>query len=250
MDRKALIVYGGWDGHQPDLVAALCRELLEGHGFQVRLATSLDAFADPAGLGDLDLIVPVWTMGELSGEQCRPVLEAVAAGTGLAGCHGGMCDAFRGNVDWQFMTGGQWVAHPGNDGREYEVAVRTGSHPVVQGIGNFRVSTEHYYLHVDPAVRVLATTRFPLVDGPHAANGPVDMPVIWTKRWGQGRVFYTSLGHQAAVLQAEPVRTILERGLLWAARGSRAGDTGHGAAGDSTAVDNAAGHGTVKGGRQ
>ncbi len=216
--KKALIVWGGWDGHQPQEVAGLCARLLAAQHFETLVSDSLDSFLDPSLLAAMDLIVPVWTMGQISPEQCRNVTEAVAAGTGIAGCHGGMCDAFRENVDWQFMTGGQWVAHPGNDGVEYVVRNRASSHPIMDGIPDFTIRSEQYYLQVDPANQVLASTEFPVADGPHAPNGPVTMPVAWTKRWGKGRVFYTSLGHQVNIVEAEPVRTMLERGLLWASR--------------------------------
>src|SRR5262249_34066965 len=129
-----------------------------------------------------------------------------------------MCDAFRKNCEWQFMTGGQWVAHPGNDGVRYTVNNRDPHHPIMQGIPDFDVVSEQYYMHVDPAVKVLATTKFPLADGPHTPNGAVDMPVIWTKYYGNGRVFYDSIGHLAATIAAEPNLTIMRRGFNWAAR--------------------------------
>jgi len=216
--KNALIIHGGWDGHEPALVAELCRTLLAQNGFAVTVSTTLDSLLDPALMTNLDLFVPIVTMSTITKEQCDAALTAVAAGTGIAGCHGGMCDAFRDSVDWQFMTGGQWVAHPGNDGTEYTVIPVRNSHPIVEGIEAFSVKSEQYYLHVDPAVKVLATTEFPVADGPHAANGRVSMPVVWTKYWGKGRVFYTSLGHHCDVLEAEPARTILERGLVWAAK--------------------------------
>jgi type 1 glutamine amidotransferase len=215
---RALIVQGGWQGHQPREVAELFRGILEAQDFEVDVRDTLDAFVQ-VDLQSLDLIVPIWTMGRITGEQLRPVLAAVEAGVGLAGCHGGMCDAFRESTDWQFMTGGQWVAHPGGDGVEYEVRFVRGSDPIVEGLPDFTVRSEQYYMHVDPAVKVLAVTRFPVAPGPHTPNGPVDMPVVWTKRWGRGRVFYCSLGHQAAVLDREPVRTLLARGCSWAAGG-------------------------------
>jgi len=144
----------------------------------------------------------------------------VAAGTGLAGCHGGMCDAFRWDTEWQFMTGGQWVSHPGGDGVEYTVNICRNSSPITQGLEDFPVKSEHYYLHIDPAVEVLATTRFPLVPYYHISNKPVDMPVAWTKFWGNGRVFYTSLGHHDDVFDNSPNAGIMmERGLVWAAEG-------------------------------
>jgi len=222
MAGKALIVWGGWDGHQPREVAEVFRRALVADGFDVDVADSLDAFADENELMGLDLIVPVWTMGEISKEQLGPVLRAVEGGTGLAGCHGGMCDSFRNATDWQFMTGGQWVAHPGNDGVRYGVKIGPVKHAITDGVGDFEVASEQYYMHVDPAVKVLATTRFPVAPGPHAGNGPVDMPVVWTKVYGKGRVFYNSLGHHADVIEREPVLTIMRRGFAWAAAGKRA----------------------------
>jgi type 1 glutamine amidotransferase len=220
MQKKALIVWGGWDGHEPRQVGEVFARILRAESFAVEVSDTLDAFKRP-GLADLDLIVPIWTMGEISREQMTPVIEAVAGGTGLAGCHGGMCDAFRKEVDWQFMTGGNWVAHPGNAEQRYRVDFKRCSSPLVDGLENFDVTTEQYYLHVDPAVEVLATTRFPTARGYHAANGPVDVPVIWTKRWGAGRVYYSSLGHHADIFDIPAAAESMRRGFLWAAEGKR-----------------------------
>ncbi|MFT3787753.1 MAG: ThuA domain-containing protein [Tepidisphaeraceae bacterium] len=217
--KRALIVWGGWDGHQPKQVGEIFARVLREEQFDVEVSDTLDAFKDEAKLAALSLIVPVWTMGKISNEQANPVFKAVREhGVGIAGCHGGMCDSFRENTEWQFMTGGQWVAHPGNDGVKYRVDVITGSHPIVQGIDDFDVASEQYYMHVDPAVKVLATTRFPTADGPHAPNGVVDMPVVWTKYYGRGKVFYNSLGHQASIVEAEPCLTLMRRGFLWASK--------------------------------
>lgn len=215
--KQALVVQGGWDGHQPRQVAEIFQEILEAEGYSVEVSDTLDAFTS-GKLQELNLIVPVWTMGKITGEQVGPVSEAVQAGVGIAGCHGGMCDAFRENTEWQFMTGGQWVAHPGNDEVRYKVNIVPGSSPIVEGLGDFEVASEQYYMHVDPAVKVLATTRFPIADGPHVGNGPVDMPVVWTKVYGQGRVFYNSLGHQANIVAQPEVRELMRRGFLWAAK--------------------------------
>lgn len=217
--KKALIVWGGWDGHEPEQVAGIFAELLRAEQYEVEVSDTLDAFNDAERLQALDLIVPVWTMGEISKEQVSNVSLAVQKGTGLAGCHGGMCDSFRNNVDWQFMTGGQWVAHPGNDGVKYQVEIKSSSSPLVEGMQDFTVVSEQYYLHVDPAVEVLATTRFPVVAGPHLLNKAVDMPVVWTKRWGYGRVYYNSLGHHADIVDMPQVKEMMRRGLLWAAEG-------------------------------
>ncbi|KGE17171.1 ThuA domain-containing protein [Paenibacillus wynnii] len=217
--KKSLIVWGGWDGHDPEQVADIFAGILRQDGFEVEVSNTLEAFDDAEKLLGLDLIVPVWTMGEIDQVRVDNVSAAVQNGTGLAGCHGGMCDSFRTNVDWQFMTGGQWVAHPGNDGVKYTVEIKGSSSSLVEGIEDFSLATEQYYLHVDPAVEVLATTRFPVAEGPHALNKAVDMPVIWTKRWGVGRVYYNSLGHQADIVEIPQVKELMRRGLLWAAEG-------------------------------
>ncbi|MCL2194612.1 MAG: ThuA domain-containing protein, partial [Oscillospiraceae bacterium] len=157
---------------------------------------------------------------ELPSEASKAIVQAVGAGLGVAGNHGGMCDAFRQDTDWQFITGGQWVSHPGGDKVKYTVNVARGSSPITAGIADFTVKSEHYYLHVDPAVEVLATTRFPLVNGYHASNKPVDMPVVWTKYWGVGRVFYNALGHVDNVFERSPAaQELMRRGMLWAAEG-------------------------------
>ncbi|WP_341279200.1 ThuA domain-containing protein [Paenibacillus sp. FSL H8-0537] len=219
---KALIVWGGWDGHQPKEVAAIFEAVLAGEGFEVEVSDTLEAFEDGEKLKALDLIVPVWTMGKISDDQLKNVSEAVQSGVGLAGCHGGMCDSFRESVEWQFMTGGQWVSHPGNDGVEYVVNVTNTSSLLTEGIEDFTVSSEQYYMHVDPAVEVLATTRFPVADGPHVLNKAVDMPVAWTKRWGVGRVYYNSLGHQANIVDIPVVKEMMRRGFNWCAEGKAA----------------------------
>ena len=218
--KKALIFYGGWDGHEPDKVSARFAALLEKNGFSVDRVEGLECLSDREKLMTYDLIVPCFTGGKLPRECEKNVSFAVSRGVGMAGCHGGMCDSFRESTDWQFITGGQWVAHPGNDGVTYTVNVRRGSSPITEGIEDFSVTSEQYYLHVDPAVEVLATTRFPAVNSYHAANKPIDMPVAWTKYWGLGRVFYCSLGHHDDVFDKSPSASVLmERGMLWAAEG-------------------------------
>lgn len=217
--RKALIIQGGWDGHQPGLVSDYFKEVLEKEGFEVNVSDTLDVLKDLEYLKELHLIVPVWTMGEITDQQVNNVSEAVAHGVGLVGCHGGMCDAFRESVLWQFITGGNWVSHPGGDNCSYTVEFKNSSSPLVEEMKEFTVKSEQYYLHVDPAVEVLATTRFPVANGYHAANGPVDMPVCWSKKWGYGKVYYNSLGHNADIVKMPEVTEMMKRGFMWAAKG-------------------------------
>ncbi|NLP48669.1 MAG: hypothetical protein GX345_06975 [Clostridiales bacterium] len=218
--KKALIVYGGWDGHQPELVAKRFAEILEKEGLDVTLSQTLDAYADLDFLKSLHLIVPVWTGGNLTHELCTNVSKAVASGVGMAGNHGGMCDSFRENTEWQFITGGNWVSHPGGI-IDYTVEIiKNSSSPIVEGIEDFEVFSEQYYLHVDPAIEILATTRFPLHTYYHASNKAIDMPVVWTKKWGHGRVFYNSLGHTDDVFEKAPqAQELMRRGMLWAIEG-------------------------------
>jgi type 1 glutamine amidotransferase len=222
MDRSALIVWGGWDGHEPEKVAHLFSDMLKGEGFDVEVSRSLDAFCDREKLNSLSLIVPVVTMSEIRPDQLDPVVEAVRDhGVGMAGCHGGMCDSFRTATEWQFMTGGQWVAHPGNDGVEYQVVIdHSVMSPITAGLADFEVKSEQYYLHTDPGNRVLAYTEFPHPQhgGPHVDN-PCRMPQVWTKMYGHGRVFYNALGHNRAVLEAATPKELMRRGFLWAAKG-------------------------------
>ena len=223
MKRKALILCGGWDGHEPRLVTGRFKDFLESENFEVLVAETVSVMEDRDLLSQQDLFVPVWTMctDNLSGNFFEPLLEAAGSGLGIAGCHGGMCDAFRNSVAWQFLTGANWVAHPGCDGVPYRINIISKSNPITEGIGDFDVVSEQYYLHVDPANEVLATTRFPTVKWYHSANGEVDMPQVWTRKWGHGRVFYNALGHHNDIFDIPPAWELMKRGLLWAADGKR-----------------------------
>ncbi len=212
--KEVLIVWGGWDGHTPDKSAAIVAGMLEEEGFQVYVENTTEAFADP-NLKDLSLIVPIVTMSTIEREEVMNLCAAVESGVGLAGFHGSMCDSFRNEIDYQFMTGGQWVAHPGNI-IDFRVNVKAPDDPVMAGIADFPYRSEQYYMHVDPSNEVLATTAF---SGEHCAwvEG-VEMPIIWKRRHGTGRVFYSALGHVAAEFKVEQMATIFRRGMLWAAR--------------------------------
>lgn len=214
MAKTALIFWGGWEGHTPARSAGVVKEILNGHGFDVRIEQGTSALADPQ-LSEFDLIVPVITMTTIEKAQLESLTSAVKGGTGLAGFHGSMCDSFRNETEYQFMTGGQWVAHPGNI-IDYHVDITMPDDPIVQGIGNFAYRSEQYYMHVDPTNEVLATTTF---TGEHLdfIDGVV-MPVVWKRRYGKGRVFYSALGHTADEFDVPQMRTIFERGALWASR--------------------------------
>ena len=219
--KKALIFQGGWDGHEPVLVSKRFAGYLKEEGFDVDISDTLDCLADVNALMELDLLVFCWSMGEINHEYVQNLSKAVGSGVGMAGCHGGMCDSFRLDTEWQFITGGQWVSHPGGDGVLQDINICHGSSPIIEGINDFKIATEHYYLHVDPAVEVLATTPFPHPDVLyyHVSNKPIAMPTVWTKYWGNGRVFYTALGHHDDVFDVPEAGKIMKNGMLWAAAG-------------------------------
>lgn len=214
--KKALIVYGGWEGHDPKAVADIFEDILKKENFTVDKSNTLDSFL--GDLSDYDLLIPIWTMGKLTAEMEKNVLAAVNNGVGLAGCHGGMCDAFRENTDWQFMTGSQWVAHPGGNTVTYTVTITDKMSPLTKDIEDFSLTSEQYYIHVDPAVKVYATTLFTNSSSPNAANGDIVLPVVYTKFWGKGKVYYNSLGHNRFIFDIPQVRELMRRGFIYAAR--------------------------------
>lgn len=216
---KVLFVWGGWAGHEP----AQCRDVfvpwLEEVGCDVTVSDTLDAYLDEALMESLDLIIQTWTMGTITSGQSQALLGAVRNGVGIAGWHGGIGDSFRDNTEYQFMVGGQWVAHPGGV-IDYEVNIVDEHDPVTVGLKDFYVHSEQYYMHVDPNVKVLATTTFtgehtPWIDG-------CIVPVVWKKMYGNGRVFYNSLGHGAADFEVYETWEITKRGILWAAESKHA----------------------------
>lgn len=216
-DKSALIVWGGWDGHEPKQCADVFGPWLEQKGFKVTVSNTLDAFLDAEKMASYSVILPVWTMGQITGEQSHGLRQAVLSGVGLAGWHGGMCDSFRVDTEYQFMTGGQWVAHPGGIVK-YKVNITAPKDPIVRGLKDFEMCSEQYYMHTDPGNEVLATTTF---SGRHQGIGwirGVVMPVVWKRRYGKGRVFYTSLGHVAKDFNVAENLEIAKRGILWAAR--------------------------------
>ncbi|MBX3080249.1 MAG: ThuA domain-containing protein [Anaerolineae bacterium] len=215
MSKKALLVWGGWEGHEPQKTANFWAGQLREHGYEVDVRDNLEAYADTALVNSMDLIVPVWSMGTITKEQERGLLDAVASGVGLAGWHGTMADSFRNNTEYQFMVGGQWVAHPGNI-IDYKVNIINHDDPITHGLNDFNMHSEQYYMHVDPSNEVLATTTFtgeytPWIDG-------TVMPVVWKRRWGKARVFYSSLGHVLKDFEVPEACEIMLRGMLWASK--------------------------------
>lgn len=212
--RKVLFVYGGWDGHEPGKYKEYLGTWLESEGAKVTFSDSLEIYTDESVMSEIDLVLQIYTMSQITNEQEKGLLAAIQSGVGLAGWHGGLCDAFRTNVDYQFMTGGQWVAHPGGV-IGYRVNVTDHDDEITAGLNDFDMQSEQYYMHIDPNVKVLATTRF---------NGEINswidgcvIPVTWKKMFGKGRVFYTSVGHNLQHITSVPdAIEMLKRGIRWA----------------------------------
>jgi hypothetical protein len=213
--KSALMVWGGWDGHEPKQCVDVFAPFLETQGYTLRIEDSMDVYTDAAYMNSLNLVVPCWTMGEIADEQAQGLMAAVQGGVGLAGWHGGMCDSFRANTGYQFMTGGQWVEHPGGI-IDYKVNITDHDEPITAGLSDFNMHSEQYYMHVDPSNEVLATTTvsgdvYPWIAG-------CVMPVVWKRMFGTGRVFYSALGHVAADFDIPENKEIIQRGMLWASR--------------------------------
>tara|TARA_B100000686_G_C16752000_1_gene953098 strand:- start:9 stop:722 length:714 start_codon:yes stop_codon:yes gene_type:complete len=222
--KSALIVWGGWEGHFPKECTNIFGPWLENQGYKVEVSDTLESYLDTEKLKSLNLIVPIWTQGEISKNQESNLLNAVANGVGIAGWHGSMGDSFRMSTNYQFMVGGQWVSHPGGF-IEYEVNIIDKNDPITNGLSDFKMFSEQYYMHVDPSNEVLATTKFTgdqqISDiAPYTCDwikGCV-MPVAWKRRWGKGKVFYSSLGHKLDDFEIPEVLEITKRGMIWASR--------------------------------
>jgi len=229
-DRRALIVRGGWDGHHPVETTELFVPFLEASGFEVRIEESNEIYADAEVMSATDLIVQSVTMSEISKEALAGLRAAVEAGTGMAGWHGGIADSYRASSDYLQLIGGQFATHPGRPPEErpgdetdnylsytVDMTALGRTHEITAGIADFALTTEQYWVLHDDLIDVLATTTHP-VQPYHPWHRPITSPVVWTRQWGTGRVFVATPGHSVDVLENPDVRTIVERGMLWASR--------------------------------
>lgn len=213
-DKNILIVYGGWKGHQPEIFANKIAAWLKDKDAKVTLSESTKIFTNKDLMRQVDLIIQHITMSEMSGSESRALQEAVKRGVGLAGCHGGLGDAFRNNTEYQYMIGGQFVKHPGGQ-VDYTVKITAPENPLVMDIKDFALHSEQYYMHIDPAITILATTQF--TGENDAWIEGIEIPVVWTKPYGKGRIFYSSLGHNKEDFDIPQVWEIITRGITWAA---------------------------------
>jgi type 1 glutamine amidotransferase len=230
MTPRALVVRGGWDGHKPVEATDLFLPFLQEHGYEIRVEDSPEIYADQATMAGIDLVLQSVTMSEASEDAINGLRAAVVAGTGLAGWHGGIADSFRASSDYLQLVGGQFATHPskrpelvvGDQSDNYlpyvvELTELGRSHEILAGIDDFALDTEQYWVLHDDLIDVLATTTHP-VQPYHPWHRPIVSPAIWTREWGAGRVFVSTPGHSLDVLRNPIVRTIIERGVLWATR--------------------------------
>jgi type 1 glutamine amidotransferase len=217
-NRTALVVRGGWDGHCPVEATDRFIPFLRDHGFAVEVSDDLAVYTDTGLMARTDLVVQCWTMGTIADDQLAGLISAVRAGTGFAGWHGGIVDAFRNSSAYLQLTGGQFAEHPGGFvDYEVEVVPERAEHPIVAGLDRWSLHTEQYWVLTDAGSDVLATTRFRA--GPATAwRQDVVVPAVWTRRWGEGKIFVSTVGHKLEDLDQREVRTLTERGLLWASR--------------------------------
>ncbi|GAB3228460.1 ThuA domain-containing protein [Kineococcus gypseus] len=229
--RQALVVRGGWDGHHPVAATDEFIPHLEANGFSVRVEEDSPAvYADASYMAGVDLVVQCMTMTTIEKDELAGLMSAVQAGTGFAGWHGGIADSYRNSSDYLHLVGGQFACHPGKHPDErkgdetdnfvpyrVEVTAAGAEHPITAGIGDFDLVTEQYWVLTDDYVDVLATTTQAVREW-DPWNRPVTSPAIWTRQWGEGRVFVATPGHDLTVVRDPNVKTVIERGLLWAAR--------------------------------
>ncbi len=211
--KRALLVRGGWEGHDPVATTDRYAAFLSGSDYEVSTSDTLDAYLED--LSGVDLVVQCWTMGTIGSEQLAGLLAAVRAGTGFAGWHGGVVDAFRDQPGYHLLTGGQFIHH--HTEFVHYVVHPVGGHRIVADLEPFEVHSEQYYVHADPGNEVLASTEY-LPDPDRPEIGTPTMPVTWIRRHGEGRVFVTTIGHRMADLELPPVHEMITRGLLWATR--------------------------------
>jgi hypothetical protein len=228
--KQALVVRGGWFGHQPVEATEEFIPFLEQNGFTVRIEESPKVYADAEYMRTVDLVVQTMTMSTIEMEEFLGLRAAIEAGTGFGGWHGGIADSFRASADYLQLVGGQFATHPGREPGErrgdetdnflpyrVEITALGREHPITAGLEDFELRTEQYWVLHDDLIDVLATTTHPAQPW-QPWHRPIVSPVVWTRHWGAGRIVVSTPGHSLDVLADANVRTVIERGMLWASR--------------------------------
>ena len=225
--KNVIYVYGGWKGHKPSESVDLMVPKLIAEGANVKIFDTLSVYTDEKLMAETDLIIQIWTMGKITEKQFEGLEKAIMNGTGFAGWHGGLGDAFRDNLKYQFIVGGQFLFHPGGH-IDHSIKIIDKSDPITQGLKDFNLKkTEQYYMLVDPNIKVLAISEFDRekYEKPKKKENKVTgstMPVVWKKNYGKGRIFYSSIGHHLTEFDVPEVMTMQMRGFRWASEGKYA----------------------------
>ena len=204
--RWALVVRGGWNGHQPVTISDSFVPFLKEQRFTVEPSEDLAVYDDAERLAATDLVVQCWTMGTITPQQRDSLAAAV---------RGGIVDCFH-DHGYHLLTGGKFVMHPpGFLDDTYQLSPGHADHPIIAGLDDFAIHSEQHWVLTDAHIDVLATTTFPADD---LHDRPAVMPAVWTRAHGAGRVFVSTIGHKPDDFDVPQVRTLTERGLLWASR--------------------------------
>jgi len=229
---KVLIITGinahDWKGTTPTL-----RATLEETGkFDVRVMEEFRG-AGPETLAPYDLVVINHSGGRIWGERGEKAIEDfVASGKGLVLYHFAL-SGFAGWTEFEKMSGANWRPEDGDHSprHDWTVNIKDTEHPITKGMKDFPVKAEELYadLRWQPAgtYHVLATAYddHALYNGRsgkgHVLEGPgQDENILWTTQYGKGRVFVTTLGHDAENVKADYFRVTFARGAEWAATGN------------------------------
>ena len=141
---------------------------------------------------------------DLTPEQEAGLFGFVSGGKGLVGIHGTAwwiggraADLIGGHANW----------HP--PGGTFTVHIEDADHPITQGVEDFEVEDEIYMSAYDPYLHIIASAEWS--DRPH--------PMAWVKPYGDGRVFYTALGHGPGTFERPSMQKLVGQGVQWAANG-------------------------------
>lgn len=170
------------------------------------------------GLRPFDAVL-CFTTGELpvSDGQKQALLDFVAAGGGFAGVHSAT-DTFYKWPAYGELIGGYFNDHPWH--QEVTIRVEDRAHPAARHLGSsFRMYDEIYQFKdwSRDRVHVLLSLDVSSVDltRPNVHRTDKDFALAWTREHGQGRVFYTALGHEPEVWRDERFQQHLIGGLRW-----------------------------------
>jgi len=214
-NKNILVIYQLDPYHQPKLFVEKVSKWLETQKANTIVSNNLNTYSNKKLMDSIDLVIQTVTMGKLTSAQEKGLTNAIKSGTGIAGSHGGLGDSFRENTLYQFMIGGQFVRHPGGKVK-YTVKFTSPKTYLTKGIKNFEINSEQYYMHIDPSINILALTKFS--GQQYSWIKDTKMPVCWNKFFGEGKVFYLSIGHSPDNFDIPEVWELLTRGFKWASK--------------------------------